>query len=241
MKLFCLPYAGASANIYSRWSKYITYPGVDIEIVPVELAGRGRRIGEPFYDGIDAAAQDAAGIIEHELSDYSGPYAIFGHSMGSLIAFEVCRTLQERNVPPTRLFVSGRKAPHLPHSKRIVHALPEDEFIQAIMAYEGTPIEVFQHKELAEMFIPILRADFRIVETYRYELAKGLLRIPVEVLYGDEDNTEAEASAWAAVTTSTCSIHRFQGGHFFIHHRTQEVGRHITNTLIADIETISSF
>ncbi|MNG02575.1 Linear gramicidin dehydrogenase LgrE [compost metagenome] len=197
-------------------------------------------MGEPFYDGMAAAALDAANIIEHALAEHSGPYAIWGHSMGSLIAFEVSKRMQElQKNSPIRLFVSGRKAPHLERLNDIIHHLPDDEFIHAVMAYDGTPKEVFEHEELAAMFLPILRADFRIVENYRFDLGRGPINIPVDVLYGEDDMPEEDAAAWSAVTSASCGVHRFAGGHFFINQQMREIAARIREAFMTDIRVMS--
>lgn len=233
LKLFCIPHAGAMASMYRRWSQYLNC--TDIEFIPIELAGRGARIGEPFYEGVEAAAQDVADTMDRALADFSGSYALWGHSMGSLIAFEAARRMNEMHgTPPIRLFVSGRKAPNLEHSRRKVYDLPEEEFVQAVMEYDGTPSEVFQHEELARLMIPILRADFRIVETYRFDSERGPVNCPIVVMYGHEDMTPKEASAWSSVTTGACTVHRFEGGHFFIHQQPQAVAERIRQSALND-------
>lgn len=80
MKLFCIPYAGSSASIYSQWSSEL---GGIAEIIPVELAGRGRRIYDPLYRSFEEAVEDVTSIIVQQLNE--NPYAIFGHSLGQFL------------------------------------------------------------------------------------------------------------------------------------------------------------
>src|SRR4051812_16907998 len=94
------------------------------------------------------------------------PFAIFGHSMGAVLGYEVARRLlAETGHEPYRLFVSGHRAPHLPLLRPPLHRLPDNAFITGVKALNGTPPEVFEHEELLDLILPILRADFELVET----------------------------------------------------------------------------
>jgi len=211
MKLFCLPYAGASSVIYLKWKKALA-PGV--ECIPLELAGRGARSRTPYYQGMEDAAED---VLDQLMRQYDGtPYAVFGHSMGGMIAFEVARLLRERSLPPPVVFFfSGRPAPETSRKSEDIHLLPEDEFAEKILEMGATSPEVFDSKRLLKVFLPILRADFRLVETYRYE-EREPLPWDMTIIAGDEEEwTEAELEGWRRHTTGECRIVRMQGGHFY--------------------------
>lgn len=115
--LFCFPYAGGSAVAYNKWKKY---NNTNIEIIPIELAGRGKRFGEELYDKIEDAVDDVYEIVK---SNINGPYGLFGHSMGSIIAYELARKINNSNLPnPEYIFVSGRKPPHIEENeKKYIH------------------------------------------------------------------------------------------------------------------------
>src|SRR5262245_6534617 len=125
VRLFCFPYAGGGATIYNGWSGILPN---QVEVCAVLLPGRGNRMMEPAVTEVGALVRALAEALENSLDR---PFAFFGHSMGALICFELARHLRERGGPrPVHLFVSGRHAPQLPNTQRIVHDLPEDEFLE---------------------------------------------------------------------------------------------------------------
>ncbi|MCU0287008.1 MAG: thioesterase domain-containing protein, partial [Acidobacteria bacterium] len=124
-KLFCLPYAGGSAAIYNKWRPYLDKR---IELVPLDLAGRGRRIYDPLYDSIAEAVEDIYNMIEKQLEDV--PYSFFGHSMGGIMVYELAQKIRNLQRPqPIHIFIAGRGAPDIPgEDEKIFHKLPEDQF-----------------------------------------------------------------------------------------------------------------
>lgn len=227
--LFCLPYAGGSAIIYNKWKKYINNC---IEIVPVELAGRGKRLNEQLYDKIEDAVDDAYEIIKSNINGH-GLYGLFGHSMGSIITYELAHRINTSNLPnPEYLFVSGRRPPHIEKNEKMIHALPDDEFTNEIIEMGGTPKEIFENKAMLELFLPILRKDFRIVENYKY-LKKPPLDIEIIAFYGDEEEIDdSEVKEWIIHTNKRCRIFKINGDHFFINAKTKEVVNIINNIMV---------
>lgn len=229
IRVYCFPYAGGSASAYSRW-RQLAAPG--IEVKPIELAARGRRMREPNYKTIDYAVADVFQIIKKELLE--GPYALFGHSMGSMIAYELPYLIEKNGYPgPMHLFFSGRAAPHIDRSKkRTLHHLPDAEFKKQMLEMGGTPKEFFDHPELMEVFLPLLRGDFTLTETYTHPVRTTPLTCNITVLSGRQDeDTQEEVEAWHGYTSGSCQIHYFDGGHFFIHDETEKVMGIINNTL----------
>src|SRR5205085_10328077 len=130
------------------------------------------------------------------------PYAVFGHSLGALVAFEWVRELRRRHWPtPELLIVSGRAAPHLPPRQRPIHTLPEAEFRAELARFNGTPAPVLGHDELMRTLLPLLRADFAAAETYEY-VAEPALDVPITAVGGSDDPraTAAELDAWREYT-----------------------------------------
>ncbi|MEH7753270.1 thioesterase domain-containing protein, partial [Bacillus toyonensis] len=163
-KLFCFPHAGGSAFSYAKWKNHFN---PYIEVVPIELAGRGYRIEENLYQSMEEAVNDVYNNIVMQIDD--SPYILFGHSMGSLIAYEVARKIQDSNNElPEFLVLSGRNHPNS-KIKNIRYNLPNEQFKREVIAMGGTPSGVLQSEELMEIFLPILRADFKIVETYIHD------------------------------------------------------------------------
>ncbi len=229
IKLFCFPYAGGSAAAYNKWRQYLDK---HIELRTVELAGRGRRIYDPLYRSIEEAVEDVYHMISAELA--KEPYAFFGHSMGGIIAYELAYKIRNNNLPePVHIFFSGRGAPNVPdEDEEIWHTLPDDEFKEKILELGGTPKEFFEHPELIEVLLPMLRTDFRIAETYQHDGEVKPLDYDITVFIGKEEEVTAEQMhGWREHTKKVCTIHYFAGEHFFIHEETEQLVKVINNTL----------
>ncbi len=227
MKLFCLPYAGASAAIYMKWKKHLE---PDAECVPLELAGRGVRSKEPFYEGMEDASEDVLAQLMRRVD--GTPYAVFGHSMGGMILYEVARKIRERGLPsPSALIFSGRPSPDTPRKEAPIHELPTGEFADKIVAMGATSKEIFSMPALMNVFVPVLRADFRLVETYRYEEAEPLPWRLTAIAGTEEQWTDAEIESWNRHTSEGCSIVRLPGGHFYWQHNAEPLLDLLANVL----------
>jgi surfactin synthase thioesterase subunit len=228
-KLFLFPYAGGASASYNQWRQLID---PSIEFRPIELAARGRRMREPNYNSIDDAVDDVFNIIKDELTQ--APYALFGHSMGSMIAFELAYKIRDNNLPmPVHIIFSGRAAPHISREgKRKLHHLSDEQFKKDLLEMGGTPKEFFEHPELLEVFLPLLKSDFRLTETYIHAKKDAPLDVNITVLSGkqDEDSTE-EVEAFRVHTGKNCDIHYFEGAHFFIHDEPAKVVDIINNAV----------
>jgi medium-chain acyl-[acyl-carrier-protein] hydrolase len=212
LRVFCLPYAGASADLYRAWQSFIP-PEVDLCLV--HLPGRSRRIAEKPFQRL-ALLVDA--VTRHMDSKTDIPYALYGHSMGGLISFELARELFRRyKSGPRHLFVSGCLPPHLMNSGRSTFALSDSEFIAELEQLKGTPAEILDNAELMEIFLPLLRADFELVETY--ECRSGVrLACPITVYSGlnDERVPPQRTRCWEEHTSAGCTVRLLHGDHFFI-------------------------
>ncbi|QJC51351.1 thioesterase [Paenibacillus albicereus] len=227
LRLLCLPYAGRSAQAYRRWASAAP---AGLELVPLEPAGRGSRMGEPFYRSVQEAADD---LLREALElREGGRYALFGHSMGALIAYELAVRLQRRGgLQPEALFLSAKDAPHVPRKEEPIHGLPDEAFAERVRALGGSPDELFGHPELLRLFLPVLRADFRLVETYRQDEAAPL-QTPAVVLNGREDATlSADPEQWRRWFAADCRYEWFDGGHFYAQDRYPELLRRIGRIL----------
>jgi medium-chain acyl-[acyl-carrier-protein] hydrolase len=157
-----MPYAGGSADIYRGWQRW--FPE-QIDICLVHLPGRGTRVREEPFTQLTPLVK---AIATHIGGEIKVPYALYGHSMGALISFELGRELlgTHRN-SPAHIFVSGCRAPQWPKTVPTFN-LPHDKFIGELKRLNGTPKKAFDDPELMEVFLEILRADFEIVDTYEY-------------------------------------------------------------------------
>jgi surfactin synthase thioesterase subunit len=211
-RLFCFPYAGGSASMYRNWHDWLA-PG--IEVVAVELPGRGMHISEPAVDRMDVLVERVLTAMRPLLDR---PFALFGHSVGALVAFELSRRLAATGGPePQHLIVSGMGAPHLPYTNTPIHDLPDREFIDALRALNGTPPEVLANEALVDCFLDFLRADFRLGETYHCDRIVRL-RHPITAFGGvhDECFRRQDVEAWHHHTESRCEVRWLPGDHFFI-------------------------
>lgn len=211
LRLFYFPFAGGSAQSYQYWLDSFN---PDIELVFVQLKGRGSRICELPHQSMQDLVEELVGHSAY-LTEY--PYIVFGHSMGALISYALCCQLKQLCLPlPLHLFASACRAPHLPYEHQSLYALPQDEFIQALEQLKGTPTEVLHNKELMELFEPMLRADFKIAETYKAELIE--MPFSFSVFYGDRDHSvqRHQLQAWSELTDKSCVMTSFPGEHFFI-------------------------
>lgn len=210
--LFCFPYAGGSANVYRSWKRYVP-PLVDICLV--HLPGRGSRIGERPFTSMKALVSAIADQIP-KMPQYA--YAFYGHSMGAVISFELARELRVRyGTEPAALFLSGRRAPHVPRPYPASFDLPEDQFIAELRRLNGTPEEVLADARLLELFLPLLRADFQVIEAYEYQV-QTRLSCPITV-YGSLRDVAAsihDMQMWQEHTVAEFQMRLFRGSHFFI-------------------------
>lgn len=212
LRLFCFPYAGGNAMIYRQWQSSLP---LNVEVCPVQLPGRGKRIKELPFDHAQALVEAAARAL---LPFFDKPFAFFGHSMGGLISFELARHLRRNyNLKPSQLFVSGRRAPQLAKSEAYTFNLPEAEFMEALHRLKGTPAEVLQQPELMQLMLPLLRADFALCETYAYTVEPPL-DCPLSVFGGLEDGDveRQQLEAWASQTNAATKVRMLPGDHFFI-------------------------
>lgn len=206
--LFCFPYAVGSAASYRAWGRLSELLNVDV--LAVELPGRGSRIGEPPRLRVPEVAAELDRVIDR-------PYAVFGHSLGARLGFEVCRRLRDLGrAEPLRLFVSGTPGPRLPRIGSGDSTLPDPEFIARINRLGGTPTEVLATPELRALFLPLIRSDFAWDDDYSYRSGPPLT-CPVTAFAGSAD-PEAPADLmrhWRAETTGEFRLRRITGDHFF--------------------------
>lgn len=213
LRLFCFPFAGGGAMIYRTWSDGLPQ---EIEVCPLALPGRERRLREPGITRMEAMVDALATSLEPYLDDL--PYAFFGHSMGAAIAYELSHRLSRDGKPaPQMLFVSGRRAPHLPGEDKADYLLPDDRFIERLREMQGTPEEVLANRELMALMIPLLRADFELIDTHA-PTSYGPLQCPITAFGGDGDDEvdRPQLAAWQELTDGPFDLHMLAGGHFFI-------------------------
>jgi medium-chain acyl-[acyl-carrier-protein] hydrolase len=220
VRLFCFPHAGGTTLAYRRWQT--RWSEHDVEVCPVQLPGRENRLDEPAFRQIEPLVQ-ALAVALAPLCDR--PFAFFGHSMGTLAAFELAHQLRARGLPePSTLLMSAHRAPSRTRSRPAIHALPGPAFASALRELGGTPEAVLTEPDLFELFTPTLRGDLEVTETYRYA-PRPPLRCPITVFGGREDPRvdPDELEAWRSETQGAFDLRLFEGGHFYLKDREAEV------------------
>ncbi|GHG20807.1 MULTISPECIES: thioesterase II family protein [Amycolatopsis] len=227
VNLVCLPHAGGSASYFFPVSRALA-PRVGV--LAVQYPGRQDRRHEPGVPSIGALAD----AVTEALRPHTGtPLAIFGHSMGATLGFEVALRLESAGVTPLALFASGRRAPSCHRDERY-HLLGDREFVAEIKSLSGANTHLLDDEELLATALPALRSDYRAAETYRYEPGPPL-HCPIHALVGESDRkaTVAEAQAWAGHTTAEFTLHTYPGGHFYLDEQAPRVLDVITQALTA--------
>ncbi|MFD5556445.1 thioesterase II family protein [Streptomyces sp. NPDC127068] len=210
-RLLCFSYAGGNAQTYVRWRRPL---GEGVEVCPMQLPGHGERIGERPEHRWDALLDD---VRTRLATMVDRPIALFGHSLGALLAFESARMLvAEHGVQPVRLLVSGHRAPQLPMREEALHHLPDTEFL-AKLSERSRTLRALTDPGFRKLLLPILRADFTASETYAFTEGPPLT-CPVTALGGEEDRDAelAELSEWRQHTTGGFELLAFPGDHFFV-------------------------
>ena len=217
-RLLCLPFAGGGASTYAGW---IRLQPATVEVLPVQLPGREHRIGEPPYREMDALLDR---LMETLIDPIAGEVALFGHSMGALVAAELARRMADSGRPPLRLLVSGFPPPHHARAQTALHRLPREAMLRELAKLNGLRPEVLASPELVDLILPTLYADLRLEETHA-PTPLAPLPCPVSVFAADGDPIMPGASveAWREATSRECIIHRFHGDHFYLLARLPEV------------------
>ena len=221
--LLCIPWSGASATVYIKWRRLLPE---QVRLVPIELAGRGTRMNEPLYADWREAISDLARWVEGRGLD--GPWALFGHSLGGLLGYELVRRLIDQgHPPPVHLFVSGTNPPSWRPPEPTLHLVHDDSaFLERIFQLGGIPLGLMRDPELRSLFTPIIRNDYRLYETYTWTPPARPLACPITILGGALDTLAApeNLAGWSEITTGPCETVLFTDGtHFFIEQQPREV------------------
>lgn len=230
LNLFCLPFAGGNSYSYRQYAE--TAPSL-LNIIPIDYPGHGTRIHEPLMEEIGALVQDIYRQMARRMGQTD--YAIYGHSLGGLVAYLVTRELIRNNhKPPLHLFITGTSGPAaVSRTEKKRHLLPTKEFIEEIRQYGGMPEEILYNEEWMDFFEPILRADFRMSENYVYNNDTPL-NIPITVITGMEEDMETDdIQVWQKETRHIIDFKRLPGNHFFIFKYPQTIVEIIYKKLFA--------
>jgi surfactin synthase thioesterase subunit len=231
-RLVCFPHAGGSATAYLDLAR--TLPA-DLDVVSVQYPGRQDRYHEAPFTALDALVDAVVDELADELAaDPGRPYALFGHSMGALVAFETARLLARRGLPgPQHLFLSGRGAPG-PRTSAQYQRYEDADVLAEVRTLGGTDQSMLDNPEIVEMVLPALRADYRALATYRWREGEPVAA-PVTALVGDSDPvvTFEEAATWREHTSCAFDLKVFSGGHFYLADHIGRIADTVTEGLLA--------
>lgn len=224
-RLICFPHAGGTAQLYHGWGAQLP---PDVEVLAVRYPGRQDRLAEPCVEDMTAMADAVTEALSGQLDL---PITLFGHSMGSAVAYEVALRLERLGVRPERLYASGRAAPHRA-TPTGVDVDDETALIENVRGLGDFQSEVYDIPELRELLLPALRADYRLIEAYRP--ARPLpLRTPITACTGLADTfcPIGQVRAWAELTTHSFELRTYPGDHFFLVPQEAELVRDIAARL----------
>lgn len=211
-RLFCFPYAGGNASVFRSWAEILP---AHIEVCAVQPPGRGQLWREPAYTRWNALVE----TLDKAIAPYLDlPCAFFGYSVGAIVGFELARLLARRRRPgPFHLFVASCRAPQLERSGPVLHDLPNDAFLECLRQFRGIPEHILQDTSTMEFFLPTLRADFTLYETYKF-MPDILLNCSLSAYGGLHDPLVSPKSIqpWRYVTTGQFTLRTFPGNHFFL-------------------------
>jgi medium-chain acyl-[acyl-carrier-protein] hydrolase len=230
LRMFCFHYAGGSASVFRIWANRLPEW---VELLPVQLPGREGRISEVPIDNVPELVYALRSALKPYLTPY--PFALFGHSMGGLIAYEFARSLElSGESQPALLMVSSHPAPQITLDEYKIAGLPEESFLVELnRRFNTIPDSMRQNQELIDLLMPMLRADFSLTENYQYKPGKPLI-CPV-VVYSGMDDPEIKESAltpWQLQTVGAFNIRLFEGDHFYFQKSSENLLIDISSRLI---------
>ncbi|MFF3787255.1 thioesterase II family protein [Streptomyces sp. NPDC001933] len=239
LRLFVFPHAGGSQLMFNEWARL--FPA-GWRLLPQDYPGHGLLAGEPPIGDADTLVDWFLDRLSAELDDPDVPFACFGHSMGSLIAFELTRRLvDEGRRPPVWLGLSGCGAPRPGRPAEEPGELTDAELRRKLIRLGGTPPRILDNPELWSIFAPVIRADISLVRNWRPPHDVTPLPVPLTVFHGEQDTTAPAGplEQWAESTHHFLGVRRFEGGHFYFQDDPAALADAITADVRAGLEALA--
>jgi medium-chain acyl-[acyl-carrier-protein] hydrolase len=220
VRLFCLPCAGGSQTMYNGWGKIL---GDDVLVIPIELAGRGRRFSEPLYRNIEEAIKNIYDEICSNIDD--NEILFFGYSMGAILSYEVAKRLEiQKDVRIKHIFL-GASDPPKQQLKSMFSSMKEDGLKKVIIEMGGIPKEIIAQPELFDFYMPVIQNDLRVMEEYFVSNQVYKLNCDATILYASNDpyTHSEDLFKWRDFIHGKCSYYEYQGKHFFLNDHKNEI------------------
>jgi len=208
-RLICFPCSGGGANMYRHWQKRLE----NVEVCAVQLPGRERRMADAPIDNLGELVKQVMPAMESLLDK---PYIVFGHSMGGLLGYEIVKQIQKCQLRlPKWLIVYAYRSPEIVNRNKTLHELSDNDFINELRHYGGTPKQVLDHDETMKLVLPTIRADFKIHEKYRF-IDEFPVKCPITAIAGCDDNFVPieDMTPWKNKTNNSFELKTIQAGHF---------------------------
>ena len=226
IRVFAFPFSGGNSFSFRKLNSYLDK---NIELIPIDYPGHGARIKEVLLDNITNMVED---IYARQRDLLRGQFALYGHSLGGLLAFLIAGKLSKLGSPsPCHLIISGTPAPNSSFVTKDMHLLPRKAFYEALSTLGCVSEEILQNEELMLFFEPVIKADLRAIDSYCFE-ASPLFNIPITVMRGTNDQVTIDnARAWENFSTGTFSYIEVHGDHFFVLQNPATVGMELNQIL----------
>lgn len=216
-QLFLFHFAGGSSYSFEFMKPFLA----DFEVIALELPGRGNRIKESLTENFEEAAWDFFRQILKLLRGSN--FVFYGHSLGALFAFRLCQLLEERNIFPAYIVVTGNPGPGIVFGKNL-NELEKDDFVSELKKLGGIPQAILEDADSLNYFLPILRSDFGIADNKNFKI-NGVINTPIYALMGNKEDSVNEITNWEKFTTRAFKCKILDGNHFFIYEQVERIAK----------------
>ena len=226
-RVLLLPHAGGSASFFRPWSNIFS---PEVEVVAIQYPGRENRLQDPLVDSMAALVQQLVPQLRPVLDK---PFLLFGHSMGGAVAYELYLALARQQLPlPRHLVISASEGPGLQPTGNW-HLQSDEQLLAELSRLNGTQVCFASFPELASLILPLLRNDYRLIETYQPVLTQPPIDCDLTIMLGmaDQELSLQDALAWQSVTSRTFTVQQFAGDHFYLRQQFPAISSELSKLL----------